>query len=70
MKYFGPDGELFKKQNELVRPLQDQVYNAVRDVAKRKKLDFVFDQGTAIGVLYAAETNDISDEVLQKLGGK
>ncbi len=38
--------------------------------AKRKKLDFVFDQGTAIGVLYAAETNDISDEVLQKLGGK
>jgi hypothetical protein len=70
MKYFGPDGELFKKQNELVRPLQDQVFNAVRDVAKRKKLDFVFDQGTAIGVLYAAETNDISDEVLQKLGGK
>ena len=70
MKYFGPDGELFKKQNELVRPLQDQVYNAVRDVARRKKLDFVFDQGTAIGVLYAAETNDISDEVLQKLGGK
>lgn len=68
MKYFGPDGELFKKQNELVRPLQDQVYNAVRDVAKRKKLDFVFDQGTAIGVLYASETNDISDEVLEKLG--
>ena len=68
MKYFGPEGELFTKQMELVRPLQDQVYNAVRDVAKRKKLDFVFDQGTAVGVLYAAETNDISDEVLDKLG--
>lgn len=68
MKYFGPEGELFKKQMELVRPLQDQVYNAVRDVAKRKKLDFVFDQGTSVGVLYAAETNDISDEVLDKLG--
>ena len=38
------------------------------EVAKRKKLDFVFDQGTAVGVLYAAETNDISDEVLDKLG--
>ncbi len=68
MKYFGPEGELFTKQMELVRPLQDQVYNAVRDVAKRKKLDFVFDQGSAVGVLYAAETNDISDEVLDKLG--
>lgn len=68
MKYFGPEGELFTKQMELVRPLQDQVFNAVRDVAKRKKLDFVFDQGTAVGVLYAAETNDISDEVLDKLG--
>lgn len=68
MKYFGPEGELFKKQMELVRPLQDQVYNAVRDVAKRKKLDFVFDQGTSVGVLYAAESNDISDEVLEKLG--
>jgi outer membrane protein len=61
MKYFGPEGELFAKQMELVRPLQDQVFNAVREVAKRKKLDFVFDQGTAVGVLYAAETNDISD---------
>jgi|LauGreDrversion4_2_1035121.scaffolds.fasta_scaffold165634_2 outer membrane protein len=68
MKYFGPEGELFTKQMELVRPLQDQVFNAVRDVAKRKKLDFVFDQGSAVGVLYAAETNDISDEVLDKLG--
>ena len=68
MKYFGPEGELFAKQMELVRPLQDQVFNAVREVAKRKKLDFVFDQGTAVGVLYAAETNDISDEVLDKLG--
>jgi outer membrane protein len=68
MKYFGPEGELFTKQMELVRPLQDQVFNAVREVAKRKKLDFVFDQGTAVGVLYAAETNDISDEVLDKLG--
>lgn len=68
MKYFGPEGELYTKQQELVKPLQDQVFSAVQDVARKKKLDFVFDQGTTLGVLYAAESNDISEEVLQKLG--
>ncbi len=69
IKYFGPQGELFKKRAELVKPIQDQVYNAVRAVARRKRLDFVFDKtGSAVSMLYADEEYDFSDEVLDELG--
>ncbi len=69
IKYFGPEGELFKKRAELVRPIQDQVYNAVRAVARRKRLDFVFDKtGSAASMLYAEEEYDYSDDVLDELG--
>lgn len=68
IQYFGPQGELFKKRAELVKPIQDQVYNAVREVARRKKLDFVFDKNGSVTMLYANEDNDISDLVLRELG--
>lgn len=67
-KYFGPDGEIFKKRQELMRPIQDQVYNAVQDVARRRNLDVVFDKGSDLITLYANEKVDISDEVIEKLG--
>lgn len=67
-KYFSPDGDLFKKRQELVKPIQDQVFNAVQDVARKKRLDAVFDKGGALTLLYVSEKIDISDEVLQALG--
>ncbi len=67
-KYFGPDGELFKKRQELIKPIQDQIYNAVQEVARKRKLDLVLDKAGAITLLYAATNLDISEEVLQKMG--
>lgn len=68
IKYFGPQGDLFRKRAELVKPIQDQVYNAVRDVARRRRLDFVFDKNGSVTMLYANDDNDISDQVLRELG--
>ncbi len=67
-QYFGPEGDLFKKRQELVRPIQDQVYNAVQDVARKKKLDVVFDKASSLTMLYSSDKIDISEEVLTELG--
>ena len=67
-KYFGPTGEIFKKRQELIRPIQDQIYNAVQEVARRRKLDVVFDKSSDLITLYSNQQVDISDEVLEKLG--
>jgi outer membrane protein len=67
-KYFGPDGELFKKRQELVKPLQDQVFTAVQEVAQKRKLDIVLDRAGAITFLYGDDRIDYSDEVLERLG--
>lgn len=67
-KYFGPKGELFKKRMELVKPIQDQVYNAIQDVALRRKFDLILDKANALTILYVSDKMDISDEVLVKLG--
>lgn len=68
MKYFGPEGDLFKKRMELVKPIQDQIFNAVKEVATRRKYDIVFDKSGDIVMLYTSPNSDISDEVLEKLG--
>lgn len=67
-KYFGPKGELFQKRMEMVKPIQDQVYNAIQDVALRRKYDLVLDRANALTILYVSDKMDISDEVLAKLG--
>ncbi|AEV33738.1 OmpH family outer membrane protein [Owenweeksia hongkongensis] len=67
-KYFGPEGDVFKKRQELIRPIQDQIYSAVQDVARRRKLDVVFDKSSALITLYNNGKSDISDEVLEKMG--
>jgi len=68
MRYFSPEGELFKKREELVAPVQALVAGAIREVARKKKLDFVFDKGSSVSVVYANESNDITQDVLQQLG--
>lgn len=67
-KYFGPEGELFKKRKSLVKPIQDQVFNAIQEVSRQKKIDIVIDKANAIAVLYVSDKIDISDDVLNKLG--
>lgn len=67
-QYFGPEGDLFKKRQELVKPIQDQVYNAVQDVARKKKLDVVFDKASSLTMLYSSDKIDISEDVLSELG--
>lgn len=67
-KYFGPDGELFKKKESLMKPIQDEIYIAVKDIADNKGYGLVLDKASSVGVIYFASKIDISDEVLAKLG--
>jgi outer membrane protein len=67
---FGVDGELFKKRQELVKPIQDKVYNAIKAVAERAGLGFVMDKSGQVSLLYANTKYDKSDDVLVHLGYK
>ncbi len=68
MRYFGRDGILFKKREELVKPIQDQVFNAVKEIAAEGGFAVIFDSSGATNMLYTNPRYDKSDEVLQKLG--
>lgn len=65
--YFGAKGKIYTKRQELIKPIQDKIYNAVQEVARRKNLDVVFDKGSSLVTLYVSEKVDVSDEVLKKL---
>jgi len=67
-KYFGPDGELFKKRNALMTPIQDEIYNAVKDIADQRGYQLVLDRASDAGIIFGSPKIDISTEVLQKLG--
>lgn len=64
---FGVNGELFKKQKELMKPIENKVFNVITDVAEEKDLDFVFDRSGDIIFLYAKEKYDITNDVLDRL---
>lgn len=68
--YFGEDGLLNKKRQELVKPIQDEVYNAVKQIANEGGYAVIFDSSSGPAMLYTNPRYDISDEVLQKLGYK
>ena len=67
-KYFGPEGELYKKQQSLIRPIQDDIYEAVKSIATRKGYAVVTDRASATSIIFASPSIDISDEVLAQLG--
>ncbi|MFC2118209.1 OmpH family outer membrane protein [Bacteroidota bacterium] len=69
-KYFGREGELYKKRTELVKPIQDEVFNAVQELAEEGNYAVIFDTSGGIGMLYTNPKWDKSDEVLEKLGFK
>ena len=67
-KYFGPEGELYQKRQTLLKPLQDDVYNAVKKVAEERGLQAILDRASASDIVYASPRIDISNDVLAKLG--
>ena len=67
-KYFGPEGELYQKRNALVGHIQDDIYNAVKEVAEKNNYAMVIDRASAENIIFASPKIDISKEVLSKLG--
>jgi outer membrane protein len=67
-KYFGPEGELFKKRQELIKPIQDEIYNAVKELAVDGNYAVIFDTAGSLSMLYTNPRYDLSDDVLKKLG--
>jgi outer membrane protein len=68
--YFGQEGLLFKKRQELVKPIQDEVYNAAKEIANESGYAVIFDSASGTTMIYTNPRYDISDEVLKKLGYK
>ena len=69
-KYFGTNGELFKKREELIKPIQDEVYTVIQDIAQSGNYAIIFDSATGANILFTDPKYDKSDEVLEKLGYK
>ena len=69
-KYFGQEGELYKKREALIRPIQDEIYTAIQDLANEKHIDVVKDRSADPALIYMSSKLDVSDQILQKLGAK
>lgn len=67
-KYFGPEGELFKKRQSLMKPIQEDVYNAVKAVCEERGYQVIFDRASSQSIVFASPKIDVSNEVLAKLG--
>lgn len=67
-KRFGFQGDLFRKRQQLVKPLQDKVYEAIKDVAKGRGYAVIFDKASAMTMLYTNSKYDMSDDILEELG--
>lgn len=69
-KYFGPSGDLFKKRQGLIKPIQDDIFNAVQEIATDGSYAVIFDKAGDATLFYTNPRYDLSDEVLRKLGYK
>ena len=69
-KRFGFEGDLFKKREELVKPIQDRVYTAIQKIAVNRQYDFILDKSEGITVIFADPKLDRSEDVLKELGVK
>ena len=67
-KYFSSEGELYKRRQSLMSPIQDEIYNAVKDICDNKGYQLVIDRASGSSIIFASPKIDISDEVLSKLG--
>ena len=68
MQYFGAEGQLYQKRTELIQPIQEKVYTAMKELAQTKNYAFILDLASGTSILYASDKNDISDDVLDQLG--
>ena len=69
-KYFGPEGTVFQKRQELIKPIQDEVYLSVKEIALEGGFAVIFDTSSGAGILYENARYNKSDDVLEKLGYK
>ena len=67
-KYFGPEGELYKKRESLMKPIQDDIFNAVKKLAEERGYMMVIDRASSTEIIFASPKADISNDVLAKLG--
>ena len=67
-KYFGPEGELYKKRQSLMQPIQEEVYNAIKKVSEERGYMCIFDRASSADIIFASPRIDVSNEVLSKLG--
>lgn len=67
-KYFGPEGELFKKRESLVKPIQDEIYNAIQELCNTEGYQMILDKASSSNLIYATPKLDVSDDLLEKLG--
>ncbi len=67
---FGPEGALFKKRQELVRPIQDKVYAAIEAYAQERSFDFIFDKGGSAGLIFSSPAQDKTSDILDRLKKK
>ncbi len=67
-KYFGPEGELYKKRESLMAPIQEEIYTAIKDISDQKGYGLILDRASDAGIIFASQKIDISNEVLTKLG--
>lgn len=67
-KYFGPQGELYKKRQSLIKPIQDEVYNAVKKLSEERGYQVIFDRASSQNIIFASPRIDVSNEVLSKMG--
>lgn len=67
-KYFGPEGELYKKRQSLMKPIQEEVYEAIKTVSQEKGYQVIFDRASSQSIVFASPKIDISNDVLSKLG--
>ena len=69
-KRFGPDGDLYTKRKELIKPIQDKIYNAIKDFSNEKRYDIIFDKSGGLIMLFSNPDLDKSDDILKMLGYK
>lgn len=67
-KYFGPQGELFKKRESLIKPIQDDVYEVIKKVSEERGYQAIFDRASSQSIIFASPRIDVSNLVLEKLG--
>jgi outer membrane protein len=69
-QYFGPEGDLYQKRQALVKPIQDDVFKVIQEVAEQGSYGIIFDKAGSLSMIYTNSKYDLSDQILQKLGYK